>query len=221
LMGTAPLPDILIYFAPRGESMKRATTRALCVLGCSLLSHAAYAQVAGRISGFVRDPSGAVIAGAVVTAISAEQQLKRSANSDSTGFYDLIAMPPGSYHISTEKPGFERQVQTEVLLTTGQLLRLDMNTKVGPVQSEVTVVSSATLVNTVNQTLAGLVDDRRVQDLPLNGRNVMGLSKILPGVMQVNAPQEMTNTRSGPTMSVNVGRAVNNTFMLNGANFTH
>src|SRR5258707_425859 len=130
-------------------------------------------------------------------------------------------MPPGVYEISVETPGFEKLMQTGVTLALGESLRLESVLKVGAVQSEVTVASTATLVNTTNQTLAGLVDDRRVQDLPLNGRNVLGLSKILPGVTQINAPQEMTNTRSGPTMSVNGGRAVNNNFMFNGANFTH
>src|SRR5438128_2739857 len=93
--------------------------------------------------------------------------------------------------------------------------------KVGAIQSEVTVASTATLVNTTNQTLSGLVDDRRVQDLPLNGRNILGLAGILPGVTTVFAPQEINNTRAGPSMSVNGGRAVDNNFTFNGANFVH
>src|SRR5438874_8307785 len=156
--------------------MKRATAQALFVVGLLLISNGLKAQVAGRISGYVRDPSGAVIAGAAVSAVSEEQQLRRTTTSDNTGFYDLVAMPPGSWVISADRPGFEKQVQTGVMLTTAQLLRLDMTLKVGAVQSEVTVVSSASLVNTVNQTLSGLVDDRRVQDLPLNGRNIMSLA---------------------------------------------
>ena len=130
-------------------------------------------------------------------------------------------MPPGSYVVSAEKEGFQRQLQTGASLTTGQSLRLDLDLRVGTLTSEVTVSSTATLVNTTNETLSALLDDRRVQDLPLNGRNVMGLAGILPGVTNVFAPQEMTNTRSGPSMSVNGGRAVDNNFTFNGANFTH
>ena len=188
----------------------------LFICSCSL-----QAQVAGRISGFVRDPSGANIAGASVTAVSQEQQLTRTVPSDRTGFFNLLAMPPGVYTVSVENAGFERNTQTGVRLALGESLRLDLELRLTGVQSQVTVESTAALVNTTNQTLSGLVDDRRVQDLPLNGRNVMGLARILPGVTEVNAPQEMTNTRSGPTMSVNGGRAVNNNFMFNGANFTH
>jgi hypothetical protein len=150
-----------------------------------------------------------------------EQQLTRTAETDETGYYNLLAMPPGVYEVSVESTGFERQRQTGVSLTQGQTLRLDMEIKLGAVQSEITVSSQAVLVNTSNQALSALVDDRRVQDLPLNGRNVMGLASILPGVTAVSAPQEMANTRGGPTMIVNGGRAVDNNFTFNGANFTN
>ncbi len=179
------------------------------------------AQVAGRINGYVRDPSGASVVGATVKAVSVEQQLTRAAETDATGFYNLLAMPPGIYEVSAESPGFEKQVQTGVALTQGQILRLDLQIKLGALQAEITVTSQAVLVNTTNQTLSALVDDRRVQDLPLNGRNVMGLASVLPGVTTVSAPQELANTRSGPTMIVNGGRAVDNNFTFNGANFTN
>src|SRR5712692_8578055 len=178
-------------------------------------------QVAGSISGYVRDPSGAVLPRASVKAVSTEQQLVRTADSDETGFFNLLAMPPGVYDITVESPGFETQIQKGVRLTLSQNLRLDVTMKVGAVQQEVTVASTATLVDTTSQTLSSLVDDRRVQDLPLNGRNVMSLAKILPGILNVNAPLELANTRGGPNMSVNGGRSVDNNYIFNGANFTH
>jgi hypothetical protein len=184
---------------------------------CSTL----YAQVTGRINGYVRDPSGGNVVGATVKATSVEQQLTRTAQTDATGFYNLLAMPSGTYEVTAESPGFERQMQTGVELTQGQILRLDLQIKVGAVQAEITVSSQAVLVNTTNQTLSALVDDRRVQDLPLQGRNVMGLAAILPGVTQVNAPQEMADTRGGPFMVVNGGRGEDNNFTFNSANFTH
>ncbi len=190
---------------------------AVCLWACSCL----YAQVAGRINGYVKDPSGASVVGATVTATSGEQQLTRTVETDGTGYYNLLAMPPGIYQVSVESPGFEKQVQTGVTLTQGQTVRLDVEVKLSALQAEVTVTSQAVLVNTTNQTLSALVDDRRVQDLPLNGRNVMGLASVLPGVTTVSAPQELTNTRSGPTMVVNGGRAVDNNFTFNGANFTN
>src|SRR4051794_3816446 len=153
------------------------------------------AQVAGRISGFVHDPSGANVVGASVTAVSSEQQLTRTVQSDSTGFFNLLAMPPGVYTVTVESAGFDRSSQSGVRLALGESLRLDLQLALAGVASHVNVESTAALVNTTNQALSGLVDDRRVQDLPLNGRNVMGLARILPGVTQVNAPQELSNTR--------------------------
>ena len=148
------------------------------------------AQVAGTISGYVRDGSGAVVPAAAVTAVSTEQQLTRTALADSTGFYNLLAMPSGVYDITMTAPGFDKLVQNGVRLTLGENLRLDGSLKVGSMTEQVTVSSTATLVNTSSQTLSGLVDDRRVQDLPLNGRNVMSLARILPGIVAVNAPQD-------------------------------
>jgi len=193
----------------------------LLVCAALLTASAVPAQVAGRISGYVRDATGAVIAGAQVRAVSTGQQLTRTAESDGTGFFNLLAMPPGIYDVTFENQGFERLIQKGVRLTLSEELRLDVELKVGTVQQEVSVSSTATLVNTTSQSLSGLVDDRRVQDLPLNGRNVMSLARILPGVLEVSAPQEMNNTRAGPNMSVNGGRAVNNNYTLNGANFVH
>ncbi len=179
------------------------------------------AQVAGNISGFVRDPTGAAVAGANVLAVLTGQQLSRSALTDDTGFYNLLAMQPGEYEITITAPGFEKQVQGGVRLTSGENLRLDAGLKIGSVQTEVTVSSQATLVNTTSQALSGLVDGRRIQDVPLSGRNVIALARLLPGVTEVSAPQEPGDTRAGPNMSVNGGRSVSNNFTFNGANFTH
>src|SRR6202045_2543603 len=85
-----------------------------------------HAQVAGRISGYVRDPSGAIIAHATVKAVTVEQQLSRTTETDNTGFYDLLAMPPGTYAITVECAGFQSQVQTGVTLQVGDALRLDV-----------------------------------------------------------------------------------------------
>src|SRR3954451_22685908 len=89
------------------------------------------AQVAGTISGYVRDATGASVPGATITAIQVGQQLTRSAVADGTGFYQLLAMPPGVYDLTTEKPGFETQVQRGAQLTMNQNLRLDSLLKIG------------------------------------------------------------------------------------------
>src|SRR4051794_23194760 len=78
------------------------------------------AQVGGTISGFVKDPSGAIVPGAAVTAVMTGQSLTRSTVSDTTGFFNLLSLQPGVYDISTAAPGFEKQVQGGVRLTSGE-----------------------------------------------------------------------------------------------------
>src|SRR5262245_19677415 len=98
-----------------------------------------HAQVAGSISGFIKDPTGAVLPGASVTAVLTGQQLTRTAVADATGFFSMLSMQPGIYEITTTASGFEKQVQEGVRLTSGESLRVDVTLKVGSVQSEVAV----------------------------------------------------------------------------------
>jgi hypothetical protein len=187
------------------------------LLACPVL-----AQVStGNISGFVKDSSGAGIPNATISAKLVEQQAVRTTQSTQEGSYTLLALPPGEYEITFEAPGFQKQVQTQVELTVNQNLRLDSTLAVGAVETQVTVESTAPLVDTTSATLSGLVDDRRIVDLPLNGRNVIGLARMLPGVLGVVAPQQLSDARSGPKMNVNGGRPNMNLFTFNGGYFNN
>lgn len=212
----------------RPVSISKATRAGVCQLGGLLLSVLLVgtevpmqAQVTGSISGYIKDPSGAAVPGANLTAKSVEQQFTRTTQSNAEGFFNLLAMPTGTYEISAEASGFQKQIQKDVRLTVGENLRLDVQMKLGAMETEVTVSSTATLVNTTSPALSGLIDDQRVVDLPINGRNVMALTRILPGVLGVNAPQDLSDSRGGPTMNVNGGRANMNQFTFNGAYFNN
>ncbi|HEY7306744.1 MAG TPA: carboxypeptidase regulatory-like domain-containing protein [Bryobacteraceae bacterium] len=182
----------------------------------------AVAQVAtGNISGYVKDSSGAIVPNATVTAKMVQQDAVRTTKTDAAGFYSLLSLPPGQYEMSFELTGFQKQIQTGLQLTVGQNLRVDGTLQVGSVQNEVTVGAQAPLVDTTAATLSGLIDDQRVQDLPMNGRNVITLARILPGVLNVNAQQAMSDARGGPEMDVNGGRPNMNLFTLNGGYFNN
>jgi len=202
------------------------TTKALHGLLASLFvlstPSAIVAQVAtGNIGGYVRDPSGAGIPNASVTARMVEQQFTRSTETNNEGYYSFQAMPPGTYEVTFESKGFQRQTQQGIELTVNQNLRVDSAMAVGAVETQVSVEATAPLVDTTSPTLSGLIDDRRMVDLPLNGRNVIGLARILPGVLNVQAPQQMSDARGGPEMNVNGGRANMNQFTFNGGFFTN
>ena len=91
-----------------------------------------------NINGYVRDSSGAAIPNATVTARMSEQQLVRTAPANSEGFYQLLALPSGTYDVTVEAPGFQRQTQTGLALTVNQNLRVDSTLQVGTVESQVT-----------------------------------------------------------------------------------
>src|SRR6266542_5816575 len=99
---------------------------AVIILGCNLS-----AQTTGRISGFVKDPAGSTIPSVNVTARMTEQQSTSKAVTNSEGFYDFVALPPGSYEIVFEAAGFRRHVRSGVELSINQNLRVDAALEVG------------------------------------------------------------------------------------------
>jgi hypothetical protein len=198
---------------------KRPAWLMLSLLLC--FSGSLRAQVTGTISGYVTDPSGAAIPGAKVTATSVEQNVTRTAESNAEGFYNFPAMVPGTYTVSTEKSGFEVLTTTGVVVTVNQNVRLDLPLRLGSTTQEVTVTGAPPLVDTRSATISGLVDDRRIVDLPLNGRNVIGLAVTVPGVLNVSAPQRLDDARSGPEMDSNGGRPNMNLFTFDGGYFNN
>ena len=192
----------MTFFVPQTRGIYRVPWLASLFAVAFLLAHVATAQVTGNISGYARDASGAAVPGAAVTAVMTERQATRTAQTDTQGFYSFIGLPPGHYQITFEAAGFQKQVQSGVELTVGQNVRVDASLSVGTVRNEVEVGTAAPLVDTVSTTLSGLIDDRRVVDLPLNGRNIMSLAAILPGVTNVSAPQQMRDARGGSEMDI-------------------
>lgn len=178
-------------------------------------------QATGTISGFVTDPSGSAVPDAKVTATQTEQQIERTVATNLEGFYTFNAVPPGGYSIAAEKTGFQRLIHRGAGLTVNQNLRVDLSLQLGQVSQEVTVSGEAPLVDTRSGGLSALVDGQRVVDLPLNGRDVIGLAATLPGVSNVSAPQQLTDSRSGPTMNVNGGYINQNLFTFNGGIFVN
>ena len=207
--------------------MRKASWRTPCAwaLAVALLGvfgpSAAHAQVAGTMSGYVTDQGGGAMPGATVTAQLAGQELVRTVSTNASGFFDLQALPRGTYSIRVEMTGFEAQVQRGVEVTAGANVRLDFVLKVGGVAEQVEVSARTTMVETRNATQSNLIDDQRVQDLPMNGRNVVALAGTLASVTSIRANQDTSDGRQGPIMSVNGGNQNHNLFTLNGSVFTH
>ena len=179
------------------------------------------AQVAGTVSGYVQDQGGGMVPGATVTAELVGQQLVRTTQTNATGFFDFQALPRGVYQVKAEIAGFQTQVQRNIEVTAGANVRLDFVLGVSGLAEEVVVSGQATMIEARNATQSNLIDDQRVQDLPMNGRNVVALAGTYAGVTSIRANQDTSDGRQGPIMSVNGGNQNHNLFTLNGSVFTH
>ena len=137
----------------------------------------------GRIIGIVTDPQGAALAGAKVTVANAGTNVQRNTLTDSTGAYQVLDLPIGTYVVTVEMKGFTKAVTQPQELNINQSLRVDVPMKIGGTTEVVEVQSESSQVETVNPTIGGTVTGKPIQDLPLNGREVLDLAFTQPGVL--------------------------------------
>jgi hypothetical protein len=183
---------------------------------CSILiCTAALAQNTAQISGTVKDQTGAVLPGAEVTMTQTDTGLKRTAVTDETGSYVLSSLPVGPYRLEASLPGFKTYAQTGIVLEVNANPTLNAVMQVGQVADQVEVQADAALVETRNTGVGQVIDNVRVLEMPLNGRQVTDLI-ILSGAAVGGGPQ-MTN-RNYPTDAISVAGGMNNglSYLLDG-----
>src|SRR5437867_2897286 len=183
----------------------------------------ALAQTSGTISGFTKDPSGALVPDVKITVTNERTGASRTAASDASGSYQVLALVSGVYTIEAEAPGFKKFRNTGVVLRVDENVRSDITLEIGQVTESIEVTAEASHIDTRSSQTSATIDDRRIVDLPLNGRNVFRLAATLPGVLAVRAPDnsDLGDTRAGPTMNVNGGRANMNYNRFNGTYFNN
>ena len=138
------------------------------------------------ISGTVMDPSGAVIANAKVTVTQKSTSIARSTVTNGSGQFNIPSLPPTTYTVSIEATGFKKYVQ-DVVLLADQIRDMDVHMQVGEMTQQVTVEESAVAVNTVSPELSQVIEQSRLVDIPLNGRNAADLTLLVPGAVSANA----------------------------------
>src|SRR5713226_1051966 len=183
-----------------------------------VLTFAARAQFdSGQISGFVRDPSQSVIAGAGVTATNEGNGEKHHATTNSSGYYVFPNLFVGSYTIEVEAPGFKKSVQTGIKLSSAAKISADIELAVGAVTESVEVTASAALVTSETATVGRTVEVRQIENLTMNGRNPIYLALLKPGVtgnsIGTFSPDDVTNGG----FSINGARADEYVVMVDGA----
>jgi hypothetical protein len=192
-------------------------TSGLLVL--TLACTAAWAQSTAQINGIVRDQSGAILPGVEVSATQTATAAKRSAVTNENGAYVLPNLPIGPYMLEASLPGFRTHVQTGIVLQVNDSAAINVTLAIGQVSEQVEVQANATLVETQSTGVGRVIDNQRVLELPLNGRQATELI-FLSGMATPGTGATSTTTRNYPTIQVAVagGLSTGVAYNLDGAN---
>jgi len=177
-----------------------------------LVSLPVVGQTTSNIEGTVKDPKGAVVAGAQIKASSPSLAVERTATSDENGFYRLSALPAGTYLLTVSAKNFANSTFENVELTVNRTVALDVQLEVGNVKEQVSVTAETLLIDSTTAATGTTVSPRQIQDMPVNGRNYLDLLELVPGVV-VNRQANQGADNSTPVLGE---RAGNNNFMIDG-----
>ncbi|MGH9648284.1 MAG: carboxypeptidase regulatory-like domain-containing protein, partial [Bryobacteraceae bacterium] len=179
-----------------------------------------WAQVTGVLSGRVVDATDAAISGATVTVKTLDTGATRTAITDDRGAYRIVSVPVGQQEVRAEKTGFKTSVRLGINLAVGQEAVANLRLEVGPVSESVTVTAETPLVNTTTSAISGLVNERQIKELPLNGRSFDNLMTLNPGILDYVLKSPSTSTSNGNTFSVDGRRPSDNVVLINGIEYT-
>jgi hypothetical protein len=203
----------------------RLPSIAFLLIFYALVTWEAHAQTTGTIYGTVSDSSGGAVSGAVVTVKNLGTNLSRTASTDEQGSYAVTLLPVGAYSVMAQATGFRLFLRERIELEVQAKLRVDVKLEVGEVTERVIVTTEVPQVDTASSTLGKLVEERRILELPLNGRNFLQLGVLQAGVVPpppgINMLGSGTNNTPGGTafnFSVNGQRITSNNHLLDGVN---
>jgi hypothetical protein len=207
-----------------GKSKQFAVSVAIFVVMCfSLMAGVvAHAQVTGAtLTGTVTDPSGAVVAGAQVTAKNNATGDTRQVTTDSAGLYNMPNLTPGAYDVKVSSTGFATSAQSGITLAVGQTQQLNFALKVGDTTTTVQVTEAAPQIDLTSSALSGQVESETVRELPLNGRDWTSLAVLQPGVKPIEtqmsyATSARGNRGFGGEMTVSGQRSTFNNYRIDG-----
>lgn len=188
-------------------------------LSCTVVALAQAQSNAADLRGFVRDPTGAVVTTATVTARNKATNVSRSATTNDDGLYQIINLPPGDYEVTVESANFKRADIQSVTLTVGQRADLDVALEIGQLGETVTVTEASTqVVETSRTAVATTIDQQRIENLPINQRDYINFSLTTSTVTRDNGRP----IGPAPTSGLNFGgqRGRSNLVQVDGADNT-
>ncbi len=195
---------------------------ALAMLACFFPSIPAHSQLVGAtLSGTITDESHAAIPSATVSILNVATGITTTKTTNDQGIYDAPNLLPGNYQVSISAPGFQKTVQSGIVLTVGAQQVLNISMKVGSVSQTVEVTTQAPDVELASSTINGDISSNTISQLPLNGRSWTDLATLQPGVSNIHdvaaaTTHDRLGRGLGNQMSVDGGRPQQNNYLLNG-----
>jgi hypothetical protein len=187
-----------------------------CALFALILAGSAFSQTAATadLHGTVKDPNGAVIQNATITVRDEARNFERTVQSDASGSFTLLSLPPGHYRLTVDAKGFAKYVAKDVGLTVGQAAEYPVAMRLPTAETEVTVTGEPLLVETAKTSTSTTVGQERIDNLPINGRNYVNFSLTNSQVQRDVAP----SIGAAPTSGLNFGgqRARSNAVNVDG-----
>lgn len=196
---------------------KRMRNRFTCIVGVViLLCGMLYGQAfTGSISGIVTDPTGALVSDVVIVVTDIDKNTKHRTTTNQTGYYQISSLPPGNYLVMAEKDGFRRFSLSGLPLTTQEKASVNVQLQIGALAESVTVTGQVQMLESNTSSLSAIVENKRIVDLPLNGRNILQLASLVPGVF-TGRPSSGTDTATGQRYFVNGGQEATGDILLDG-----
>ena len=193
---------------------------------CFLFATSSWAQFNGNVTGNVQDPSGAAISGATVTITNVATQVANTAKSDSQGNFRFVSLAPGNYEIEVSANGFDA-AKIAITLDTDQTLNVPAQMRVKTIQASVEVTAQAPVLNTADSRTEMTLETQAVENLPLQGRNMISLVTVAPGVTGLGlvggSPGSAADNYSTETQvdaSANGRGSVGNMYVVDGMDVT-
>ncbi len=209
---------------PRRTLLRTYLLIATTLIIPTIVASEARAQT-GSIYGTITDPSGAAVTGASVTVQSVQTNQIRTGTTNHEGDYTFSLLSVGSYNVSVEAVGFKPHQRAGLVLQIEERLRVDLRLELGQVTESVVIDTQATQIDTASSTLGKVVEEQRIVDLPLNGRNFLQLGLLQPGVSppvpNIDVVGSGLNSAPGGTsvnFAVNGMRINSNNHLLDGVN---
>ena len=207
--------EVREYTGCRTQAVARTLVALAALLGCSLFA-AGQAQNTGTISGNVKDTQGDVVVGAEITLFNTATAAKRVETSNAQGEYLFSDVAIGDYVLTATATGFGTTQVDDLQMNADLNVRSDLELHPASVAQQVNVETQGTTLDARSATLGSLIDQKEVENLPVDGNNVVSLTALLPGVSNVNAPTTFTSDTGGPTFNISGSRNNQNLFLLDG-----